>query len=192
MTFRRIVSMRTFSTTYTPCSTVDACVPSEADRKERVSETMNAFGVNIAQLTPSVSRLLDPRKLHTLKILILTGKVMTSSDLSQWIGHVQIFKAYGPTECTIMCGANTKIEKPRDCSSIGRGLGSVIWISDPADPTRLAPVGAAGELSIEGLIIGQGYLNDPEKTAAALIQDPPELLKGSNSCRGRRRTLFRT
>lgn len=181
-----------FNTIYTLLNGGCLCVPSEEDRKERVSETMNAFGVNIAQLTPSVSRLLDPRKLPTLKVLILTGEMMTSSDVSQWIDYVQIINAYGPTECTIMCAANTKIERPRDCSSIGRGLGSVIWISHPTDPTRLAPVGAAGELLIEGPIIGQGYLNDPDKTAAALIHDPPWLLRGSDLCRGRHGTLFRT
>jgi hypothetical protein len=31
---------------------------------------------------------------------------------------------------------------------------------------------------VEGPIVGQGYLNDPEKTAAAFINDPPWLLAG--------------
>lgn len=181
-----------FNTIYTLLNGGCLCVPSEVDRKERVSETMNAFGVNIAQLTPSISRLLDPRKLPTLKVLILTGEILNPSDVSQWIGYVQVINAYGPTECTIMCAANTRIERPRDSSSVGCGLGSVIWISDPTDPTRLAPVGAAGELLVEGPIIGQGYLNDPEMTAAALIHNPPWLLRGSDSCRGRPGTLFRT
>ncbi len=181
-----------FNTIYTLLNGGCLCVPSEIDRNERLSEAMSAFGVNIAQLTPSVSRLLDPKKLPALKVLILTGEILTSSDVSQWIDYVQVINAYGPTECTIMCAANTKIQRPSDSSSVGYGLGSVIWISDPTDPTRLAPVGAAGELLIEGPIIGQGYLNDPEKTAAALIHDPPWLLRGSGSCRGRRGKLFRT
>ncbi len=54
------------------------------------------------------------------------------------------------------------------------------------------PVGAVGELLVEGPIVGQGYLNDPEKTAAAFIEDPPWLTAGHGGYPGRRGRLYKT
>jgi non-ribosomal peptide synthetase component F len=34
------------------------------------------------------------------------------------------------------------------------------------------PIGTAGELLIEGPIVGDGYANDPEQTAGAFIEPP--------------------
>ncbi len=45
---------------------------------------------------------------------------------------------------------------------------------------------------LEGPLIGMGYLNDPEKTAAAFIEDPPWLLRGGPGVPGRRGRLYRT
>lgn len=39
-------------------------------------------------------------------------------------------------------------------------------------PDRLVPIGAVGELVLEGPLVGRGYLNDPDKTASAFICNP--------------------
>jgi non-ribosomal peptide synthetase component F len=44
---------------------------------------------------------------------------------------------------------------------------------DPMNHNKLVPLGAIGELLVERPILAPGYLNDPEKTAAAFIEDPP-------------------
>jgi acyl-CoA synthetase (AMP-forming)/AMP-acid ligase II/aryl carrier-like protein/NRPS condensation-like uncharacterized protein len=67
-----------------------------------------------------------------------------------------------------------------------------MWIVDPNDHEILLPVGAVGELLVEGPIVGQGYLNDPEKTAAAFIEDPAWLTKGHKQYPGRRGRLYKT
>ncbi len=41
----------------------------------------------------------------------------------------------------------------------------------PNDVNQLVPLGFIGELCIEGAIVGRGYLNDEEKTAAVFIED---------------------
>jgi acyl-CoA synthetase (AMP-forming)/AMP-acid ligase II/aryl carrier-like protein len=67
-----------------------------------------------------------------------------------------------------------------------------MWIVDPNDHEILLPVGAVGELLVEGPIVGQGYLDDPEKTAAAFIEDPAWLTKGHKNYAGRRGRLYKT
>lgn len=42
----------------------------------------------------------------------------------------------------------------------------------PSDPTRLAAVGAIGELLLEGPFLARGYLDQPEATSAAFIELP--------------------
>jgi acyl-CoA synthetase (AMP-forming)/AMP-acid ligase II len=51
-------------------------------------------------------------------------------------------------------------------------LGSVGWIASPSDSSKLAAIGSVGELIIEGSVVTRGYLDDPEKTAAAYIDRP--------------------
>jgi aryl carrier-like protein len=80
---------------------------------------------------------------------------------------------------------------------IGRGLGCCTWVIklDGSDP---AAIGEAGELCIEGPIVGQGYLGEAELTTAAFVEDPPWLLRGyapsldRKGHRGRRGRLYRT
>ncbi len=77
-------------------------------------------------------------------------------------------------------------------TSIGRGAGCVTWVTDPNDVNQLVPLGLIGELCIEGPIVGRGYLNDEEKTAAVFIEDPTWLLQGGAGHPGRRGRLYKT
>ncbi|CAI7665214.1 unnamed protein product [Penicillium viridicatum] len=58
---------------------------------------------------------------------------------------------------------------------IGYGTGGVCWVTDPREHNRLLPVGAIGELLIEGPIVGRGYLNEPAKTEATFFRHLPWL-----------------
>jgi acyl-coenzyme A synthetase/AMP-(fatty) acid ligase len=42
---------------------------------------------------------------------------------------------------------------------------------DSAHCHPLVPIGSVGELAIEAPLLARGYLNDPEKTAAAIVSD---------------------
>jgi non-ribosomal peptide synthetase component F len=46
------------------------------------------------------------------------------------------------------------------------------WIVDKDDVHQLCPVGMIGELVLDGPALAHGYLNDPQKTAAAFIKPP--------------------
>lgn len=153
------------------------CVPSKAERQNDIEGAINRTRANVVELTPSVARLLNPSAVPSVNLLNLAGEQLGSSDIAPWLRYTKVINTYGPAECTITTVANTKISKVLDAesTSIGYGLGAVTWIVDPSDHSCLAPLGAVGELVIEGPLVGRGYLGDPEKTANSFIQDPPWL-----------------
>ncbi|PLN80181.1 nonribosomal peptide synthase SidD [Aspergillus taichungensis] len=122
------------------------CIPSELER------------VNWAELTPSVARLLQPQDVPGIKTLVLGGESMTAGDIALWKDH-----------CTVVSTIQPDVDKPYD---IGRSFGGTCWIVDKDNHDCLLPIGATGELLIGGPIVGRGYLNRPNQTAATFIANP--------------------
>ncbi|KAK1139705.1 Nonribosomal peptide synthetase 4 [Aspergillus melleus] len=168
------------------------CIPSDEDRLNDINEVIRKMRVNYAGLTPSVARILDPDVISSLSGLGLGGEAASARDVTLWGQDTRIIIGYGPCECTIGCTVNSSAATGRDYISIGPGNGAAIWVVDPSDHELLMPVGAVGELLVEGPIVGQGYLNDPDKTAAAFIEDPSWLLAGHKDYQGRRGRLYKT
>ncbi|KAJ4172548.1 Non-ribosomal peptide synthetase [Fusarium falciforme] len=167
------------------------CIPTDMDRVNDLSGAIRRLKVNMVNITPSVARILDPDIIPSLNSLGIGGESCSAGDIAIWGQHTRIVVGYGPAECTIGCTVNPSAAgKPY--VSIGSGTGAVIWLVDPEDHNKLVPVGAVGELLIEGPIVGQGYLGDPEKTAAAFIHDPEFLLAGGGGIPGRRGRLYKT
>jgi hypothetical protein len=59
------------------------------------------------------------------------------------------------------------IEASRDVGNIGISIGSVSWVTDPMDHSRLVPVGCVSEFSIEGPVLARSYLERPVEMAKA-------------------------
>lgn len=168
------------------------CIPSDEDRLNDINSVMRKMRINYAGITPSVARILDQDVIASLSALGLGGEASAPRDVNLWGQDTRIVIGYGPCECTIGCTVNSSAATGRDYISIGPGNGAAIWIVDPNDHNVLMPVGAVGELLVEGPIVGQGYLNDPDKTAAAFIHDPPWLLAGHGRHDGRHGRLYKT
>ncbi|KAL2851960.1 hypothetical protein BJY01DRAFT_232726 [Aspergillus pseudoustus] len=168
------------------------CIPSDEDRMNDINGVIRNMKVNYAGLTPSVGRILDKDVIAQLEGFGLGGEAVSARDCNVWGKLSRIIIGYGPCECTIGCTVNGNAATGRDYISIGKGNGAAIWITDPNDHESLVPVGAVGELLVEGPIVGQGYLNDPEKTAAAFIEDPKWLIAGHKGLAGRRGHLYKT
>ncbi|EAW12140.1 nonribosomal peptide synthase SidD [Aspergillus clavatus NRRL 1] len=168
------------------------CIPSDEDRLNDINSAIRRMRINYAGLTPSVARILDADVISSLEGLGLGGEAVSARDVTLWGKDTRIIIGYGPCECTIGCTVNSSAATGRDYISIGPGNGAAMWIVDPNDHEVLMPVGAVGELLVEGPIVGQGYLNDPEKTAAAFIEDPSWLVAGHSSYTGRRGRLYKT
>ncbi|KAJ8118069.1 hypothetical protein ONZ43_g4069 [Nemania bipapillata] len=170
------------------------CIPSDADRVNNLSGAIRTMNVNMAHMTPSVARVLEPDIIPSLEVLGLGGEAISAGDSAIWSKTTKVVNAYGPSECTVGCTINSDVgaESHKPHISIGRGVGASTWIVEPTDHEQLLPVGAVGELLIEGPIVGPGYLNEPEKTAAVFVNDPKWLLAGSPTQPGRKGRLYKT
>lgn len=95
----------------------------------------------------------------------------------------------GPSECSVAAVGNPGLTSATDPANIGRAVGGLCWIVDAQDYNRLVPIGAAGELLIEGPILARGYLDNPEKTAEVFVESPAWGLKNHA---GLSRRLYKT
>ncbi|KFZ18629.1 hypothetical protein V501_01109 [Pseudogymnoascus sp. VKM F-4519 (FW-2642)] len=163
------------------------CVPSEMERDSGLVEAIRQLGVNWADLTPSFLRSLSPQDLPTIQTLVLGGESMSKADIAEWSEHVRLINIYGPAECCVLSTVQPNVTKGSDPSNIGFATGGVCWIVDKSDHNKLMPIGAVGELLIEGPIVGRGYINEPDKTQSVFIGKPPQWLqhfrRDSSVCR---------
>lgn len=148
---------------------------------------------NTANLTSSVIKLIDPAAVPELKTLMLAGESSTIKDFKRWPRPKQrVLHGCGPTECAILCfPATVDLDIPGEINTacIGAAVEGASWIVDPDDHERLRPIGAIGELLIEGHILARGCLNDQDKTEAAFISAPDWLSRDDPSRCGR---LYKT
>lgn len=168
------------------------CVPSEQDRRDRLAESIESLGANVIDVTPSVARLLALEQVAGLRTIIFGGEALYLRDVVPWWNRVQIVNLYGPCECTPNSTINCNPKSPEEASNMGKGVGLVTWVVETDNHDSLSPLGGVGELLLEGPLVGQGYLDDPEKTAAAFIEDPTWLLRGAPGHPGRRGRLYKT
>ncbi|KAE8351820.1 hypothetical protein BDV28DRAFT_149612 [Aspergillus coremiiformis] len=156
------------------------CVPSDTDRWSDAARSIQSFRATHAALTPTVARILDPKELPTLRTIVLGGEKLATTDVAKWLDHVRVVHLYGASECTLI-----SIQSTTGHTTTNYAMGSATWIVDPNNHERLLPIGAIGELLVEGPIVGRGYLDNPEKTAATFIRPPDWLcqLRGHDSRR---------
>ncbi|KAK8085892.1 hypothetical protein PG997_007163 [Apiospora hydei] len=175
----------------TLCAGGCLCIASEDDMLTDLSAAITKFQATLINITPTVLRTVCPIP-PSLKSVLLSGEMPYRENVTQWAGQVRLLNTYGPTECTFKCAFAEISPALEDRPDLGEGVAFSLWIVDANDNTKLAPQGAVGELYLEGPLVGQGYLSDPEKTASAFIHDPPWLLAGSKSHPGRRGRLYKT
>ncbi|KAJ5943942.1 hypothetical protein N7516_004110 [Penicillium verrucosum] len=168
------------------------CVPSDSERLTSIASVIEKFQVNTAILTPSVARLVDPRDVPSLKRLKLVGEPPGPGLIDKWLPYSTLVMGYGPSECAVCSNAGVFYRDSTAENNIGPALGCCAWIVDPDDHNILLPVGRVGEMLLEGPNVGQGYLNDKERTDAAFVNSPRWLTSGFSFVRGRNGTLYKT
>lgn len=151
------------------------CIPSEDERLADLAGSINRFNVNHAFLTPTVVSLLDPSEIPRVRVLKLGGEALTRDNVAIWADKVQLSNSYGVCEAAIRSCFRNYITPDTDFTNCGSAVGCALWIVDPANYHRLLPIGATGELLIEGPCLARGYLGDSEKTVAAFVS--PSWLK---------------
>jgi amino acid adenylation domain-containing protein len=165
------------------------CVPSESERLNDLPHAVTRLKANWMHITPSVARTMQPTQVPGINILVLSGEALQEDNVRTWASAVHLINAYGPAECSVDCVVNDQVASHPE--SIGTASASVSWIVDINNPDRLLPIGAIGELLVEGPIVGRGYLREEELTSQAFISPPAWLqrLRGHDAAASR---LYRT
>ncbi|KAI1733939.1 peptide synthetase [Xylaria scruposa] len=135
------------------------CVPTETERDMALVEFINKSSANWLHITPSMMVMIPPALVPSLTTVVLGGEPMTRRRLVQ---------VYGPSECSVTINPDVSIR--RDTTNIGRAFaGCATWVTDVKNPNILCPIGAVGELLMEGPILAEGYLGLPSATESAFV-----------------------
>ena len=137
--------------------------------------------VNIANMD-----LLSTFKLESLRTVWFAGEVFPTKQYNYWHHHmpeVTFANLYGPIEITLDCTYYIINKEIPDEEPLPIGYpchNTDILILDDEDRQVKEP-DVEGELCVRGTSLAMGYYNNPEKTAAAFVQNPlnkayPELI----------------
>lgn len=138
-------------------------------------------GVSILEVVPSYLNVLlqyveeSPAALPSLRYLLVTGEPTKVALVERWFKSypgIPVVNAYGPTEASDDICHHFMTEAPTSALvPVGRPIQNLnVYVLD--EGMELLPAGAAGEVCVSGVGVGRGYINDPERTAAAFVQDP--------------------
>ena len=120
--------------------------------------------------------ILDKCDIDCLKNVLFAGEVMPAKQLNAWIRRLPsatFANLYGPTEITVDCTYYIVDRAIADNESVPIGYpcrNSDILILN--EHNEIAKQGEKGELCVRGTSLALGYYNNPERTAAAFVQNP--------------------
>jgi amino acid adenylation domain-containing protein len=149
------------------------CIPSEEARESSLANFIESSKVNWAWLTPTVLRTMSPNDVPSLQSLLSIGEPVGAEASKSWGRALRLINGWGPCEASILSAVVELTPVSRYPESIGTPVGCAIWIVNPGNTNELAPIGAVGELLVEGPGVARGYLNDNVKTAASFVPPPP-------------------
>jgi acyl-coenzyme A synthetase/AMP-(fatty) acid ligase len=127
--------------------------------------------VNIANMN-----LLEAVPLPDLKIVWFAGEVFPTKQFNYWkrmLPYTLFANLYGPIEITLDCTYFIVNREIADDELLPIGIpyrNTDILILNDKD--ELISEGEEGELCVRGTSLAMGYYNNPEKTAAAFVQNP--------------------
>ncbi|KAK9246689.1 hypothetical protein V1506DRAFT_513191 [Lipomyces tetrasporus] len=136
---------------------------------------INRMRADSVELTPTVASLLKHDEVPTLRVVMTIGEKLTSSVIQQFGTPGLLYNTYGPTEATIQCtaavGGTSENFLEADIGVPLKTTGTIIADSGCQDQIRPLPIGWAGELVVTGFQVANGYLNRPELTESAFLND---------------------
>ena len=119
----------------------------------------------------------DYRVPTTVNKVLFSGEVMPPKQLATWrkyLPNATYVNLYGPTETTCNC---TFFKVERDYARdetipIGHPFPDERVILLDERDREVTEAGVQGEICVSGTTLALGYLNNPERTAAAFVQNP--------------------
>ncbi|KAL8334324.1 hypothetical protein RB598_008868 [Gaeumannomyces tritici] len=146
------------------------CMPQKQDMVADLPGVVRNMKVTWAFLTPSFARTLSPEAgLAPLETLFLGGEPLSQRDIDAWADKVRLGNGYGPAECAVISSAMPRATRSTEASNIGHPSGCARWVTELGNRQRLVPIGAVGELLLEGAPLSRGYVNDPARTAEVFV-----------------------
>ena len=136
--------------------------------------------ITIAEVVPSYLDMLLAEKQADVKVgplnyLLVTGEMLPTDVASRWFSHfpdIPLANAYGPTEASDDITHYVMHSDPKSPRiSLGQPIRNMkIYVVD--HELSLCPIGIKGEICVAGIGVGQGYLNNEERTRSAFIPNP--------------------
>ncbi|PLB43886.1 nonribosomal peptide synthase Pes1 [Aspergillus steynii IBT 23096] len=158
------------------------CIPSEEERLNDVVGAIQRMNVTWTFLTPSIASIIEPSTVPSLEVLVCGGEKLSREVIIKWAHCVKLMNGYGPTETTIFAVINPEVSLNTDAACIGNAIPCTLtWIVDPENHDRLSPLGAIGELALEGPALAREYLRNPEKTAESFVTEPDWMKSSKHS-----------
>ncbi|ATY65583.1 non-ribosomal peptide [Cordyceps militaris] len=160
------------------------CIPSEEDRLNNLAGAITDMQVTWMGITPTLARVIKPEDVPSVKTLCTWGETATNDIITEWADAVDLRNVYGPSETSGTTTVYSWSKGIRDPTILGRAIPETIaWVVRTDNRTRLAPIGAIGELVLQGPTVARGYLNDESRTAASFVDAVPWLPPGSQNQR---------
>jgi amino acid adenylation domain-containing protein len=150
------------------------------DAKRFIDKIVDAR-VNVMQVVPSYLEVLVsyldqyPRELSGLRFVSATGEALKKELVQRWFTvqpGIKLVNAYGLTETSDDTNHEIMERAPQgERVPLGRAINNVhIYVVD--EDLQPVPLGEPGEIIFSGVCVGRGYINDPERTQRAFVQDP--------------------
>jgi non-ribosomal peptide synthetase-like protein len=128
-------------------------------------------GITAIACVPTLLATLDESALESLRLILVSGEACPQDLVKRWHRPDRRFlNVYGPTEATVTCTwGEVAPDRP---VTLGRPLPtySIVLLDTDGSMRAVAP-GEYGEIAVAGIGLARGYLNLPEKTAAAFVPD---------------------
>lgn len=119
---------------------------------------------------------LDTENLPALEKVLFAGESMPAKQLNYWRKHYpecMFVNMYGPTEICNICMYGIIDREISDEEPLPMGKAcencDVIFLNEN---NEIMKPGETGEICVRGTCLADGYYNNPEKTAAAFVQNP--------------------
>lgn len=170
------------------------CLPSVDEQEQDLSASIRGLDANTVYLTPALTRSIDPIDVSGVETLVIRGDAQPL-HVNKWTSkRVNVIQSYDHTECSGTCASFEPLLFTANRRSLGKASGAKFWVVEPNDHNKLVPLGARGELLIEGPLLARGYLNE-ESTRSKFVSDPEwtrNNADGEKILSWRPRRLFKT
>ncbi|KAJ4414104.1 Non-ribosomal peptide synthetase [Gnomoniopsis sp. IMI 355080] len=133
------------------------CIPTSRDRYNDYTGCVTRFSANWSYMTPLLSRKLNIELLPTLRTVVFRTRGLDEDTYEPWRGRKRVVMAYGAPDVCPLGISFLEIHGPHHLCAIGTPIAGSAWIVSGEDHRNLVPIGAVGEMVIEGPTLGKTF-----------------------------------